>query len=528
MLGLMMDMPLTVASILRHAEWQFPKREIVSVTRHEPRHRQSYAATFARARRLANALRRFGLRSGERVASVAWNDFRHLELYYGVSGAGHVLHTVNPRLFDEQIVYMIEHAGDRLVFLDPAFVPLFERLQARLPGVEGYVLLTDAAHLPATALKNACAYETLIGAESDSFDWPALDERQASGLCYTSGTTGNPKGVLYSHRAMVLHALGTALPDVFALSARECVMPIVPLFHANGWGTAHACPMAGTKLVFPGPKLGDPATLHALIEEEGVSAALGVPTVWLGLTQYLAARGERLRSLKRVVIGGAACPPALMETLEREHGVHVHHAWGMTETTPLGTLNAPTAETEALPEGERRAQLRLARGARPLGGERLLPAGGSFTGLRRRRLVRHGRCRDDRCAGLRADHRSHQGCHQVGRGMDLFHRARESGDRASGGRRGGGDRRAASEVGRAANAGRGAQGRCDRHARRIARFPRRPGGELVDSGRGALRRGDPAHGDRQDQQARAAAALCGGPRYPPHLRRLVPGQRILR
>lgn len=368
MYGLMMNTPLTVTSILRHAERQFPKREIVSITLDHARHRQSYAQTFSRARQLANALVRLGLRPSDRVASVAWNDFRHMELYYGVSCAGYVLHTVNPRLFADQIVYMINHAEDRYVFLDAAFMGLFEKMQERLPRVEGFIVLGGEAQAAKTTLRNACSYEALLAAEREACDWPVLDERAACALCYTSGTTGKPKGVLYSHRAIVLHALGVALPDVFDLSARDCIMPVVPLFHANGWGTAHAGPMTGVKLVMPGPKLGDPATLHALIEEEGVNAALAVPTVWLGLTQYLAARRERLRSLKRVVIGGAACPRALMETLEREHGVYVHHAWGMTETTPLGTLNTPTPEIEALPEAQR-WQSREKQGRAPFGVE---------------------------------------------------------------------------------------------------------------------------------------------------------------
>jgi fatty-acyl-CoA synthase len=364
----MMDFPLTVTAIARHAERIFPRQQIVSVTMDHPRHRQSFAETFSRARRLANALARAGMRRGDRVATLAWNDFRHLELYHAVSCAGHVLHTVNPRLFDDQIVYMVNHAEDRLVFADPAFVPILERLQPKLPGVEAFVLLTDDSHLPQTTLRNACSYEALLARESDAFDWPELDEREACALCYTSGTTGNPKGVLYSHRAVVLHAYGSALVDSFGTSARDTVMPVVPLFHANGWGTAHACPMVGARMVMPGPKLGDPATLHALIEEEGVTCAAAVPTVWLGLVQYLASRGERLRSLKRVIIGGAACPRALMETLERDHGVRVHHAWGMTEMTPLGVVNSDTADTAAL-EGEEKWALRVKQGRPPFGVE---------------------------------------------------------------------------------------------------------------------------------------------------------------
>jgi fatty-acyl-CoA synthase len=345
--GLMMNTPLTITSIMRHVERNSPEGEIVSVTADQPLHRLTYRQAFARARKLANALSRLGIASSERVATLAWNDYRHFELYYAISCAGFVLHTINPRLFAEQIKYIVNHAEDRYIFTDVMFVPLLEKLAPQLPGVEGYVVMTDAAHMPQSTLPNLLCYETLLEAESEDFEWPELDENTASALCYTSGTTGNPKGVLYSHRATVLHTYASALPDVMNLRAGDVVLPVVPLFHANGWGTTYTVPMVGAKLVFPGPKLGDGETLHRLMESEGVTAALGVPTVWLALLQYLRDSGVTLTTLQRTIVGGSACPLAIMDEFREKHGVETHHAWGMTEMSPLGTFNSllPGMET---------------------------------------------------------------------------------------------------------------------------------------------------------------------------------------
>ncbi len=350
--GLMMEVPLTITSIMRHAERHHPKREIVSVTPEQPRHRYTYADAFARARRLANALKRLGLKDGDRVATLAWNDYRHFEIYYAVSCSGFVCHTINPRLFEDQIVYIVNHAEDKWFFVDPAFVPLLEKLQSRFESVAGYVVLCDDAHMPATQLPNAHCYEALPAAESDDFDWPQLDERTASSLCYTSGTTGNPKGVLYDHRSTVLHAFASALPDVMDLSSGDVVMPIVPMFHANAWGMPYSTVLAGAKLVFPGGKMGDAATIHALVTEEQVNFSGGVPTVWLAVVAYLDQTGESIAPLTRVVCGGAAPPLKLIQDLER-HGVALSVAWGMTEMSPLGTYNTPKPETADLTGGDR-------------------------------------------------------------------------------------------------------------------------------------------------------------------------------
>ncbi len=338
--GLMMNSPLTITSIMQHAERNSPSGEMVSVTVDQPLHRQTYAEAFARARRLANVLNRLGLSPADRVATLAWNDYRHFELYYAVSCAGFVLHTINPRLFAEQIVYIVNHAEDKYIFTDPMFVPMLQKLAPELPGVKGYVVMTDAAHMPDSSLPNLMSYEELLTAESDDYQWPDLGEDSASALCYTSGTTGNPKGVLYSHRATVLHAYASALPDVMNLAARDVVLPVVPLFHANGWGSAYTAPMVGAKLVFPGPKLGDGKTLHQLMESEKVTVALGVPTVWLALLQYLRESGSTLSALERTIVGGSACPLAIMDEFREKHGVNTHHAWGMTEMSPLGTFNS--------------------------------------------------------------------------------------------------------------------------------------------------------------------------------------------
>lgn len=350
--GLMMDRQLTITSIMEHADNNHPNAEIVSVTCDSPRHRYTYAEAFRRTRRLANALIGYGVRPGDRVATFAWNDYRHFELYYGIAGIGAVTHTVNPRLFPDQITYIVNHAEDRLVFVDPLIVPVLEKIKDDLPSVEAYIILTDDDNMPDTGLKNAQSYESFIGSQPDRIDWPELDEKTACCLCYTSGTTGNPKGVLYHHRSMVVHTLIGISTDCFNLSVRDVVMPVVPMFHVNAWGLAYGAPVAGTKLVFPGPKMGDGATLQALIEEEQVTYSAGVPTVWLNLLKYLDETGKQVDTLRRVVIGGSACPRSIMEEFEERHGVYVNHAWGMTEMSPLGTFNTLKPEMQKLSREE--------------------------------------------------------------------------------------------------------------------------------------------------------------------------------
>lgn len=363
-----MDRPLLISAILRHAELQHPQRQIVSITADHPRHRYTYGEAFARVRQLANALQRLGIQRGDRIATLAWNDFRHLEIYYGVSCSGFVCHTINPRLFEEQIAYIVNHAEDRWLFLDPMFVPLAQKLQPLLPNVEGYVILTDDAHMPATTLPHACSYESLIAPESDVFEWPDFDERTASSLCYTSGTTGDPKGVLYSHRSTVLHCYSSALRDCEDMSANDVVMPVVPMFHVNAWGLPYSCVMVGSKIVLPGPKMGDAATLQSLIEEEQVNFAAAVPTVWQGMLAYLEKTAKRIDSLKRVLCGGSAVPVALMDQLRDRYGVNITHAWGMTETSPIGTVCSLSPEANQLPT-ERRDSLRAKQGRSVFGVE---------------------------------------------------------------------------------------------------------------------------------------------------------------
>ena len=388
MLGLMMDRQLTITSIMEHADRYHPDTEIVSVTNDTPRHRYTYAEAFRRTRRLANALIDYGIGAGERVATLAWNDYRHFELYYAIAGIGAVTHTVNPRLFPDQISYIINHAEDRLVFVDPLILPVLEKISDDLSGVEAFIVLTDEENMPDTDLRNAQSYEGFISRHADRIDWPELDEKTACCLCYTSGTTGNPKGVLYHHRSMVLHTLVGISPDGLNLSVRDVVMPVVPMFHVNAWGLAYGAPAVGTKLVFPGPKMGDGATLQALIEEEEVTYSAGVPTVWLNLLKYLAESGKEVSTLKRVIIGGSACPRSIMEELEDSYGVYVNHAWGMTEMSPLGTVNTLKPGMLELPREEQYA-VRMKQG-RPLYGVEMkivdddgneLPRDGQATGL---------------------------------------------------------------------------------------------------------------------------------------------------
>jgi 3-(methylthio)propionyl---CoA ligase len=337
MLGLMQDHPLLISSIVRHADRYHGDTAVVSRSIEGPIHRTTFRETHARARRLANALKRLGVGESDRVATLAWNGYRHFEFYIAVSSMGAICHTINPRLFRDQIAYIVNHADDQYVFFDLTFAPLVEQLKPLAPKVKGWVAMTDEAHM-GTMPAGALCYETLVARESDDFAWPVLDERLAAGLCYTSGTTGNPKGVLYSHRSTVLHTYAGALPDATAISARDVVMPIVPMFHVNAWGLPYICLMTGAPLVLPGAAL-DGKSICELIESEQVTFSAGVPTVWLGALQYLAETNRRPTSLKRVLIGGSACPPAIMETLETVYGVEVIHGWGMTEMSPVGTVS---------------------------------------------------------------------------------------------------------------------------------------------------------------------------------------------
>jgi acyl-CoA synthetase (AMP-forming)/AMP-acid ligase II len=299
--GLMMDMGLTITSIMKHAERVNGNQEIVSVTRDNPRHRCTYTEAFTRTRQLASSIAGWGLSAGDRIATLAWNDYRHLETYYASACSGYVCHTINPRLFPEQITYIINHAEDQYVFLDADFLPLVESVADQCPGVKGWVVMIGEADMPETSLSNVICYETLLAAGDTEFDWPELDGGSACALCYTSGTTGNPKGVLYSHRSTMVHAFATMMPDAMGLSSRDAVLPIVPMFHVNAWGIPYSCPMAGAKLVFPGNKMGDGETLADLINEEGVTMSAGVPTVWLGLLAYLKSSERSIESLKSVI-----------------------------------------------------------------------------------------------------------------------------------------------------------------------------------------------------------------------------------
>jgi len=363
MFGLMQDWPLLIHRVIDYAAVQHPNRSVVSRSVEGPLHRTTYQAIRQRSLQLAQRLARDGIGMGDRVATLAWNTARHLESWYGITGVGAIYHTLNPRLFEDQLVYIANHAADRLMFLDLSFVGLAEKIADRLPSIERYVIFTDAAHMPNTTLKNAVAYEDYIAEADGDFRWASFDENTAAGMCYTSGTTGHPKGVVYSHRSNLLHAMAAAMPDYLALSSRDVVMPVVPLFHANSWSLAFSAPMTGAALVMPGPKL-DGASIFSLIEEEGVTMSAAVPTVWLGLLQHLESTGERLTRLKRVTIGGSACPRAVTEAFETKYGVTVSHAWGMTEMSPLGSFCTPKPETAAL-EGAALYDLKQKQGFAP-------------------------------------------------------------------------------------------------------------------------------------------------------------------
>jgi fatty-acyl-CoA synthase len=336
MLGLMQDWPLLLHRIIDHAATYHGGRRVISRAIEGPIHTTTYAEIRARAKKVAQRLARDGIKRGDRVATLAWNTWRHLESWYGIVGTGAVYHTVNPRLFPDQIAWIVNHAEDRVMMTDLTFVPLLEQLSDRLPSIERYVIYTDAAHMPATSLKNAVPYEQWIAEVDGDFAWAQFDENTAAGMCYTSGTTGNPKGVLYSHRSNVLHALAHSSASVLGLSSTDVVLPVVPLFHANGWSLAFAAPISGVTLVLPGMKLDGPS-IHELLNAHKVTCTAGVPTVWLALLQHLERTGGTLPFLKRVVIGGSACPRAMTQTFQDTYGVKVIHAWGMTEMSPLGS-----------------------------------------------------------------------------------------------------------------------------------------------------------------------------------------------
>jgi fatty-acyl-CoA synthase len=352
MLGLMMDKPLLISSLLDYAAAYHGGTEIVSRTVEGPIHRYTYSDAELRAKKLAKALKALGVGEGDRVATLAWNGYRHYELYYGVSGMGAICHMVNPRLFAGQIAYIMNHAEDTLVFVDLTFVKVLEEIASEVGSVKGFVIMTDEAHMPETTLPNVYCYETLLDVQDGDYDWPQFDERTASSMCYSSGTTGNPKGVLYSHRSTVLHAWSSATPDMLGIAARDAVMPVVPMFHVNAWGLPYAATMIGAKLVLPGAAM-DGESVHELIENEGVTFSAGVPTVWLGLLDYLERSGKRLDSFERCVIGGSATPRAMIVKLQEEYGVNVLHAWGMTEMSPLGTVNWPKHGMEDETDAER-------------------------------------------------------------------------------------------------------------------------------------------------------------------------------
>jgi acyl-CoA synthetase (AMP-forming)/AMP-acid ligase II len=363
MLGLMQDWPLRIHTIIDHAAKYHPNRRIISRSVEGPIHTTDYFALKIRALKLAQLLVREGIKLGDRIATLAWNTSRHLEAWYGITGAGCVYHTVNPRLFRDQIAWIINHAEDSLILVDLTFVPILEAIQEQIPTVQKFIILTDLTHMPPTTLKNAICYEEWLQSADGDFAWVAVDENAAAGMAYTSGTTGNPKGVVYSHRSNVLHALAVNNGDYLGLTSMDTVMPVVPLFHANGWSIAFAAPMAGAELVLPGAKL-DGLSIHELLENHSVTVTAAVPTVWLGLLQHLDASNGKLTSLKRVIIGGSACPRAMTEAFETRYGVSVSHAWGMTEMSPLGSFCSLKPETAAL-KGDELYGLKVKQGHPP-------------------------------------------------------------------------------------------------------------------------------------------------------------------
>ncbi|MBU6297014.1 MAG: long-chain-fatty-acid--CoA ligase [Alphaproteobacteria bacterium] len=367
MLGLMQDWPLLIHKIIDHAALYYREREVVTRAPEGPIERTNYGEIAVRARQVAAALDKRGIKLGDRVGTLAWNTARHLESWYGIAGIGAVYHTLNPRLFPDQIAWIANDAGDRALFFDVTFAELVAKLAPHLKTVEFYVALTDRAHLPKADIPNLVAYEDFIAGMPRDFAWKEFDEHTACGLCYTSGTTGNPKGALYSHRSNTLLAMIACSTDTLGLSGRDAVLPVVPMFHANAWGIAFAAPMTGAKLVMPGPRL-DGASLCALFAEEKVTMTAAVPTVWLGALQYLEQSGKTLPYLKKVLIGGAACPRSMIEIFEKKYGVEVIHSWGMTEMSPLGTLGTLKAKFADLPY-EKKLDYKMRQGHPPFGVE---------------------------------------------------------------------------------------------------------------------------------------------------------------
>ncbi len=371
MRGLMQDHPLLISNLLAFAARYHGDTEIVSRRVEGDLHRSSYAEAHRRAMQCANALDAFGIKTHDRVGTLAWNGYRHFELYYGVSGSERILHTINPRIHPDQIAWIVNHAEDRALFFDVCFAPIIQAIAPQCPQVRYWIALCDADAIPpelAASASGVLSYEALLAAQPASYDWPVFDENAAAALCYTSGTTGHPKGVLYSHRSTVLHAQAAALPDALGLSARDSVLPVVPMFHVNAWGVPYGAAMTGCKLVFPGPHL-DAPSLYALMRDERVTLAAGVPTVWLGLLDYMRAQKLQLPALQRTAIGGSAAPPSMIRAFEQEFGVHVLHAWGMTETSPVCTVGSLKSKHHVL-DAESRFAVQVKQG-RPLFGVEL-------------------------------------------------------------------------------------------------------------------------------------------------------------